>query len=632
VVNRQDVPSGVTFPAPQPADPTPATLTRYGAQELFIDATMEEHSWLIVANSYYPGWRAWARPVGAGDDAEQEVPVVRVNGNFMGTLLQPGEWTIRLKFSPDSFRFGAFASFLTFMALIFALGVYVYRLAYTEQGEGAHIQRVAKNTVTPIALNLFNKGIQFVLTFAMLRILGPEKAGDYRYAIVIWGWFEILSNFGLNTFLMREVARHKDEANRYLINTTILRLMLAGIGLPALAAFLYIRQTFITPPQNPATLITIGILYGGLFFSTISTGLTALFYAYERAEVPAAVQTVSAFLTTALGITALLLGWGIIGLAGVSVTVNLITFAVLGTLALRTFFKPKWTFNWKLQREALGESFPLMLNHLLATLFFRIDVVLLEAISGAIVVGWYSTVYTWVDAIMVIPSFFTLSLFPVMSRQAIDDRPALKRAYLLAVKLMTLISVPTAIFTTLLAPFLINVLGGPQYLPHGAIALQIFIWSILIGWINSVTQYVIIALNRQRTLTIIFVVAAAFNIIANLITIPRYSYPAAAFITILSEFVLWGMFTVVLMSELGRVNWLAALWRIALAGVATGMVTFLLGGINQWLGFGAGVIVYAAAFFVLRPLDREELARLAPVLPGVVRRRLLPCIEQVPTD
>ncbi len=252
--------------------------------------------------------------------------------------------------------------------------------------------------------------------------------------------------------------------------------------------------------------------------------------------------------------------------------------------------------------------------------------VLLEAIKGAEVVGWYGVTYTWVDAIMVIPSYFTLSLFPIMSRQAVDDRPALKRAYVLAVKLMTLVSTPTAIMTTLLAPFLVGVLGGKAFLPHGAIAMQIFIWSILIGWINSVTQYVIIALNRQRTLTVAFVVVAAFNIGANLIYIPRYSYVAAAFITILSEFVLWGMFYTVILSELGRIDWLATLWRVALAGALCAGTTWYLARVNMWLAFVAGGLVYAVATLALRPFSGDELRQLAPIVPGVVRRRLMPRI------
>jgi O-antigen/teichoic acid export membrane protein len=613
---------------PIASDPGPAAITVSTAQEMWIDVEVGAESWLIVTASHFPGWRAWVRPLGAGEADEQEIAVYPVNGNFRGMVLPPGRWTVRTKFSPDTFKAGAFASFLTGLALLFALGVWAWRLIYREEPGSAGIRRVAKNTLTPILLNLFNKGILFVLTFAQLRILGPSGAGDYRYAVVIWGWFEIFSNFGLNTFLIREVARHKDEASRYLAATTLLRLVLAALGIPVLAGFLAARQALVADPLDTATLWATGLLYSGLFFSTISTGLTALFYAHEKAEHPAAVQTVSAFLTTTLGIGALLLGWGIVGLAAVSVVVNAITLGILGVLAVRLFFphRPALSaslrqgFDRALQRTALGESFPLMLNHLLATLFFRIAVVLLEAIQGSAVVGWYGVVYTWVDAIGIIPAFFTLSLFPVMSRQATDDRPALRQTYLLAIKLMTLLSVPTAIFTTLLAPFLVNVLGGSQYLPHGAIALQVFIWAMTFGWINSVTQYVIIALNRQRTLTVAFLVVSAFNIAANVLLIPRYSYLASAVIAILSEFVLWGLFYVVILSELGRVSWAAALGRVALAGIAAGAATLALAQVSTWLALVVGAAIYAAAALAVRPFNADERRLLAPALPGPLRR------------
>ncbi len=57
--------------------------------------------------------------------------------------------------------------------------------------------------------------------------------------------------------------------------------------------------------------------------------MTALYYAFERAEVPAAVATVATICKSIFGLAALLLGWGIIGLAGVSIATNVITLAIL---------------------------------------------------------------------------------------------------------------------------------------------------------------------------------------------------------------------------------------------------------------------------------------------------------------
>ncbi|HEC22043.1 MAG TPA: flippase, partial [Chloroflexi bacterium] len=442
--------------------------------------------------------------------------------------------------------------------------------------------------------------------------------------VVIWGWFEIFSNFGLNTFLTREVARRRDEANRYLVNTTILRLALALAGLPLLGGFLALRQLVVSPPLEADAMWTIGLLYGGLFFSTISTGLTALFYAYEKAEYPAAIQTISTMLVASLGVAALLLGFGIVGLAAVSIIVSGVTLAILIGLTIRMFFRPRWEFDLRLQRAALAESFPLMINHLLATLFFRMDIVLLEAMTSATVVGWYGVVYKWIDAINVIPSFFTQALFPIMSRQALEDRAALRRSYVFSVKLLSLISMPLAVITTLLAYFLIGLLGGSQFLPHGAIALQIFVWSIPIGWINSVTNYVVIALNRQRTLTWAFVVGVVFNATANLIFIRYFSYRAAAVITIFSELVLLTFFYLVMKPALGRVPWVRVLGRITAATALMAAATWALAQVSVPLALAGGIAVYGVAVVLLRPFDAEELGRIAEIMPERVRARLAP--------
>lgn len=635
VVNYQSNPFDALPSDPAvPGKPQPATITNYTAIEITVDVQVEEQSWLVVTNSHFPGWRAWIRPIGTEPEQEVEAPdVYLVNGNFQGVLLEPGEWTVRLKFSSDSFKFGGLASLLVGMAMLFGLGVWGWRYLYRESGEGGDIKRVAKNTITPIVLNLFNKVILFVLTFTQLRILGDVGAGQYRYAFTIWAIFDTVANFGLDAFLMREVARQKNQANKYLVNTTLLRLALVMTGIPVLASFVFARQTFVQPALGNASLWTIGLLYAGLFFSTISYGLTAIFYAHEKVEFSSAVQTIGAFLTTTLGVATLFLGWGIVGLGAVSLIVNGISLTILGTLAVRTFFNTpetrlRWDFDWEIIKKALSESFPLMLNSLLAMLFFRIAVVLLQTFQGDAVVGWYGVIYTWVDMIGVIPALFTLSLFPLMSRQAATDRGALRRGYTLALKLMTLLSVPMAIFTTLLAYFLVNVLGGSQYLPHGAIALQIFIWGMIIGWMNSVTQYVIIAINRQRRLIVAFLVVSIFNIVANLIYIPRYSYPAAAVIAILSEFVLWAMFYIIILRELGRINWLKILWRLAAAGLVTGAVTLWLADVNQWLALAAGVLVYAAMLILLRPFDADEMRTLSGLLPERVKGRLAPKVAE----
>jgi O-antigen/teichoic acid export membrane protein len=176
------------------------------------------------------------------------------------------------------------------------------------------------------------------------------------------------------------------------------------------------------------------------------------------------------------------------------------------------------------------------------------------------------------------------------------------------------------------------VLGGPEYLPDGAIALQLMIWSIPIGWINSVTNYTLIALDQQRVLTWTFVGGVGFNVIANLLLLPQYGYRAAALLHILSEAVLLALFLVVMWRGLrGRVreeerrsavNLGTLLGKPGAATAAMFGILAALWNVNGLLALAGAGSAYLLALLVLHPFDTTERARLAPLLPGRLRLRL----------
>jgi O-antigen/teichoic acid export membrane protein len=498
--------------------------------------------------------------------------------------------------------------------------MWLWRYFYRESAEDSTARRVAKNSIAPMALNLMNRSIDLIFAAFMLRLLGPADAGKYYFAGVVITWFEIWMNFGLNTYLTREVSKDRAHANRYLSNTTILRLLLGGSSFPVLALIMFLLARFSNLSGDTALAIT--LLAIGLIPSSISTGLTALFYAYEKAEYPAAITTVTTLLKVTFGALALLLGYSFIGLSAVTIVVNTITMLILGFLVARSFFAPRVEFDRALQPTMIRESFPLMINHLLATLFFKVDVTLLQPIRGEIEVGWYSTAYKFIEAFNIIPSFFTFALFPVMSRQANEDRPALVRSYSLAVKLLITTSFPLAVVTTFLATPLIGLLAGDAYLPHGAIALTLMVWSIPVGWINSVTNYVLIALGQQRALTRAFIIGLTFNVIANLIFIPIYGYAAAAIITIFSEVIEGLPFYITLHKTLAPIPWHKILWKPTLICAIMFALTWIGWGVHPLLGLAVGGVTYLISVIVIRVFDQDEIDQFVGVLPSGIRNRI----------
>ena len=611
--------------APEPAQLQGQSIISYTPNEVIIDVDIDTPSWLILTDAFYPGWKAFTRPLGSMEDQETEIGIARVTGNFRGIQLD-GNATIRFKYSPNSVKVGAFISFLSGMTILFLAVIWLWRFIYREKDDSTTTQRLAKNSIAPILLTLFNRVLDFGIAALTLRILGPQNAGDYYLAISVFVWFDIVTNFGLNTYLTREVSRHRDQARRYLFNTTAIRFGLGIVALPLLGAYIGLRQTILAGFDGPASsqLITsMLLLYVGLLPNSISTGLSALFYAFEKAEYPAATTSISTLLKATFQVIALIAGFGIIGLAGTSIIVNIITLIVLALLAwqqipelhgqARIFTDLKASRSHVLRKSMVQESWPLMLNHLLANSFYKVDVFLMDIILGSVPLGLYSIGYKLLDALVVIPSMFTLALFPIFSQQAQDnDKQKFVRFYRLGTKILVTLALPAAIITTLLANEMVLILGGREYIPGAVIVLQLIAWSMPLSWFNGLTQYVLIALDQQRFLTRAYIWGFCFSFCANLILMPRFGYKISAILHVFSELVLMIAFLKGIGKNLGNLAWWKIVGTPVRASVISGLVGLLLSSLGRGATLAGFLVTYPILLWLLKVLTPEEQALLVP--------------------
>ena len=608
----------------RPGQLVAATIDEATNNQVVVGASVTEPSWLILNDSYFSGWRAYVHPAGSDDETEQEVEITRVNANFRGVRLESGEWTVRFRYSPRSFQLGGLMSFMGVAVLAFGLVVWAWQRFYRPETSSSMTRSVAKNSGAPMLLNLFNKGIDFVFAAFYLRVLGPADAGSFATAIATAGIFEIVANYGLNILLIRDVSQDRSQAGRFLFNSSVLRMFTALVAALPIVVYVFVTSQG-SNPLSPAEVAAIGLMVIGMVISGLALGVAGLFYVHEQAEVPAAMSTVTTILKVGLGVAVLLAGFSFVGLAAVSIIVNLITLVLLAVLAARRFeLHGPWTLDRPLMRGMLHRGFPLMLIHLLQTIFISIDVLLLRQLlpNGETVVGWYNSAWKWFNALQVIPSYFTLALFPIISRAIAENMDAARRMYRTSLKLMLLLALPIAAFTTFVATPLIGILGGREFLPQGAIALQIIIWSIPFGWLNSVTNYVLIAFGLERMQPRAFVIAVGFNVIFNWIFIPRYSFVAAGVVTILSEVVLMVVFAYFLRQRDAGIDWLRLMTRPFLLISITLLVMWLGYQVHLLLALALGTITYFGGLALLRIIEPEEHAAMAAVLPRAITRRL----------
>lgn len=93
--------------SPRPA--TPARIVSYEAERVEIAVRAEREAWLVLADTFYPGWKA--------EIGGEEVPILRANGLYRAVRVAAGEQSVVFTYQPRSFSAGAAISVVSALAI-----------------------------------------------------------------------------------------------------------------------------------------------------------------------------------------------------------------------------------------------------------------------------------------------------------------------------------------------------------------------------------------------------------------------------------------------------------------------------------------------------------------------------------
>ncbi len=104
--------------------------------------------------------------------------------------------------------------------------------------------RVAKNTIAQLAARGLEGASNFAVTILLARVLGVGPLGAFAFLTTYASLFIFLGTFGLNTLMMREVARRRDQARRYLSNALGMALPLAAVAIVLQVGIIHLVSAF----------------------------------------------------------------------------------------------------------------------------------------------------------------------------------------------------------------------------------------------------------------------------------------------------------------------------------------------------------------------------------------------------
>ena len=444
------------------------------------------------------------------------------------------------------------------------------------------------------------------------RYLGLDGFGALTLAMAIVALVSLLTDLGMSTMAVREIARAPEREREIVGNIRTLGLtfsVVAAATLVGVAELAYGGQ----PMVRDAMLVLSAQLVTSPFLSSARAHLQARQLG-PRIAVGDVALAASILVASALAVAGDL---GFEAIAG-AVAFGYVAQAGVMTALMRRDVRWAWNATRRSWGLLIRVSLPFGATMIVNYLYFRLDVVLLSILSGTEDVAVYGLAYRVLEGLMVLPAYFMFALFPEIARLAGDrDRvDGIVRAALLA---MEAVALPLVVLFFVLADDIIRVIGDRDFAEAGWV-LRILVLAIAVSYLNGVYGHALPALGLQNRLFRWSLVILGVNLAINLALIPTFNVLGAAVAVVLSELV---AFWVVrhLYGTVGTPPRLRVEPRMLLAGglmaAAVAPVLLLpddLAASLLALGIGGvvGLVAYSLALIALRAVPEPIAARLPP--------------------
>lgn len=250
-------------------------------------------------------------------------------------------------------------------------------------------------------------------------------------------------------------------------------------------------------------------------------------------------------------------------------------------------------------------------------IYFNIDRVFLTYFKGNYATGLYSVSYTFIGFLLSILAIINTTFLPVLSNFS-NNKPKLEEIVKKYMYLLYLFIIPVTIGGIYLAPKIISLVFGSQYL-GGTFAFQLIMFFFLLNAVGVVNYYLLITNNLEKYSLKLLGLSAVTNLLLNLIFIPWLGIVGAAITTIISEIVIFtGSY--IKIRGIIKINYLSQTLKPLLAGslMLLGIILFtsffskgiLHNNFDVLITIAVGGLIYIATLFVTKAITLKQIKEM----------------------
>ncbi len=455
-------------------------------------------------------------------------------------------------------------------------------------------------------------------------VAGPEAVGIWGVAVELTTILVVMASFGLDNLLTREALR-RPRALRSLFLTSLRLRLLAGT-----AAFGLLLLFLTVSGYDALTRRAVLTMAAGLFCEVCAMSGDSLFQARDRMPRQAATQILASVFYFLLAWRLIDAGHGVMGIVIAHLASRVLRLLLVGMGLWPLLSPPAGSPREEGPgtRELARLAWPLFVAGLLGILAFKLDTLVVMAVAGKASTGVYTAGRRILELLALAPQLFTIAAFPALQRALQENEKTLAplgeaapRALAGVMAVAVPLTVGGLLATRPLLAFLVTEEGFAEAIP----VLRLLMLGLPLLAANAISNRLVLALGRERSLIRISALGLAATVILNPVLVPRFGAPGAA-AALLGTLLTAQIIYFRILRNVGLdLRWMAALalplGRTALAWSAAWLLghLFFPGWPVRWWGFtapdpvaflalGAGAaLLYAALTW--SPLGRTSIRR-----------------------
>lgn len=381
-------------------------------------------------------------------------------------------------------------------------------------------------------LSILNKLLTFIQFLFLIRIFPPQIYGIYTLAWAHLSMFLPISDFGSTNYGVINLPQQK--------KLKFIDILSFRFYLSLIVFFISIISLFFIPYDLTTKIaiffISIVALQTG-FFGSLLIRLTNENKAYLSSLISFLFQLMLTVLVIIFSLLTkdILTIFLIIGLS-----YDFYLFFLINYLKNK---EKEFKINFSLNKflTIIKTSYLYLLISLFARWYSRIDVFLLNFLKGQEVVGIYSSAYKFLEALMFMITAYNLSSLPIFvdfykKNQLLLLRLKIKKDFIFLGIIGFLVAFGFYFFSDLF----LSVFFKNKYLLAIPI-LKIIIFNLPLILLTSIFFNFFYTVGKIYYIIFLMIFQLFFNFSLNLIFIPKYSYLASAYISLLSEIINLGV-------------------------------------------------------------------------------------------